>query len=60
MEAISRKGTVGAATVPVSLLLAFRTVVVERNDGEGWRAVQNEFERMDSQTEIRVRLRPPA
>lgn len=60
MEAISRKGTVGAASVPVSLLLKFRNVLVERNDGEGWRAVQNELERMDPETEIRVRLRPSA
>lgn len=57
METISRKGTVGIVGVPVSLLLKFRGLLVERNDGSGWQPVNNEFERMDAETEIRVRQR---
>lgn len=54
---ISRKGTIGEVGIPVSLLLSWPSVIVERSDdaGQTWQRVHSEFERNESKTLVRAR-----
>lgn len=56
-EVLPRKGTIGTYGVPVALLLKFRCLILERNGSDGWKEIHNEFERLDQNTDVRIRLR---
>ena len=56
-EFLSREGIIGRESIPVSLVLKWPGIVVERSDDNGktWQRVCTEWERMEAETLVRAR-----